>query len=174
MDPREPYTTFDIKEKLGVGIERQKDWRERGFIKPTLMEAKGQGTKNLFSRFDLYTIKLFESLVDWGYPRKRASQIVAAVRNLKKIADEKPLGVKWNQGYMQAKEAMGNFNYIVIPWNMKSRPILSIRGKDLELPILPIVAVEELNLYMATFKDVDEVRIINFKKIKDFVDSALK
>ena len=66
------YTTTDIM-KLGIKRERLKDWMERNFIEPSIQKASGQGTKNIFSIYDLYKIKLFKLLVETGLPRKQAS-----------------------------------------------------------------------------------------------------
>lgn len=65
------YTTTDIM-KLGIKRERLKDWMERNFITPSIQKASGQGTKNIFSIYDLYTIKLFEFLVENGFSREDA------------------------------------------------------------------------------------------------------
>jgi DNA-binding transcriptional MerR regulator len=70
------YTTFTIKKKLGVKIDRLKDWMNRGFIKPSIKSASGPGTKNLFSIEDLYRIKLFKLLIEKGFNREMASALI--------------------------------------------------------------------------------------------------
>jgi hypothetical protein len=65
------FTTSNIT-KLGIKRERLKDWMERGFIEPSIQKAEGQGTKNLFSIFDLYTIMLFNTLIEYGFSRQDA------------------------------------------------------------------------------------------------------
>jgi hypothetical protein len=70
------HTTFTIKKKLGIKIDRLKDWMDRGFIKPSIKLASGPGTKNLFSIEDLYRIKLFKLLIEKGFNRETASIVV--------------------------------------------------------------------------------------------------
>ena len=65
------FTTSDIA-KLGIKRERLKDWMERGFIVPSIQKADGQGTKNYFSIFDLYSITLFRTLLGYGFSRHSA------------------------------------------------------------------------------------------------------
>ena len=53
------FTTTDIKKIFGLKIDRQKDWLTRGYMAPSDQKAAGHGTKNLFSRVDLYRVGLF-------------------------------------------------------------------------------------------------------------------
>jgi hypothetical protein len=65
------FTTSNIT-NIGIKRERLKDWMERGFVEPSIQKAEGQGTKNLFSIFDLYTIMLFKTLIKYGFSRQDA------------------------------------------------------------------------------------------------------
>jgi hypothetical protein len=170
----EKFSTFDIRDKLNIPVDRQKDWRTRGFIKPTLKSATGRGTRNVFSRFDLVLIKLFEKLVYRGYPRKQAAQIVQDVRNFKKITDEEPDRVRWDSKFTQDKKAAGKFNYILVPWGFKKKPVASIGGKMYKLSAIPVCLEDEIRIHLPTFENADEIRIINFGKIVTEVDEALK
>ena len=177
MDTSEKaYTTFDIREKLKIKIDRQKDWLTRGFIEPSIQRASGQGTKNLFSHFDLYLIKLFECLLNRGYPRKHAAKIIEEIRNIRKIAKEYENYSKQDESKARSvahiKEAwdqLKNSEYLIFPWNemgkMKEtkRPTIYFHSNSEEI----------LQVDMKQFKMDDEIRIINFKKIKDQVDSAI-
>jgi len=49
------YTTFQIIKALKIPRERLKDWMEKGFVKPSLQQARGKGTKALFSLLDVYS-----------------------------------------------------------------------------------------------------------------------
>lgn len=66
------YSTFEIKDILEMPRERLQDWIQRGFIYPSLNQAKGRGTKNVFSLWDLYGIALFEKLLWLGFSRETA------------------------------------------------------------------------------------------------------
>ena len=54
----------DVITILAIPRERFKEWVFRGYIKPSLQKAEGTGTKNIYSRFDLYAIKLFDLLLN--------------------------------------------------------------------------------------------------------------
>ncbi|MFC1607137.1 hypothetical protein ACFL47_04120 [Candidatus Latescibacterota bacterium] len=58
------FTTFDIAYILEMPRERLQEWVKKGFIKPSIETAKGQGTKNLFSYWDLIGFALFDKIVD--------------------------------------------------------------------------------------------------------------
>ena len=71
----EEFSTFDIIKALKIPRERLRDWMNRGFIIPT-EKAQGQGTKAIFSREDVYAVALFQNLIQRGFKRKEASNIV--------------------------------------------------------------------------------------------------
>lgn len=67
------FSTLDIVRILGIPRERLREWLNHGFIRPSIQEAKGQGTKALFSRNDLYLIAMFRDLVETGLSRLSAA-----------------------------------------------------------------------------------------------------
>lgn len=58
------YTTFQIIKALNIPRERLKDWMEKGFVKPSLQQARGKGTKAFFSLLDVYSLALFKHLIE--------------------------------------------------------------------------------------------------------------
>lgn len=68
------FTIFDIVKLLKIKRSSLKQWIERGFIRPSIQEADGKGTKNLFSVDDLYKIVLFEKLHFFGLAQKIAAK----------------------------------------------------------------------------------------------------
>lgn len=68
----EGLTTFQIQKRLGINRNRQKEWFGK-YIKPTV-EADGQGTRNVLSRFDLCKMLLFKELVEHGFTRDKAGK----------------------------------------------------------------------------------------------------
>jgi hypothetical protein len=70
----ESYTTFDIEKKLGIPRNRLQQWLDRAIITPSIEQARGHGTKNRFSRNDLYRLELFQRLVRCGFSRREASE----------------------------------------------------------------------------------------------------
>lgn len=70
------FTTFDVAKIVGIKRTRLQEWLDRGYIKPSIQKARGQGTKALFSKEDLYAIKLFGELLKKGFTRNRAASIL--------------------------------------------------------------------------------------------------
>ena len=92
---KDAFSTFDIAKTLKIKRERLKDWQTRGYIKPSIQEARGRGTKNLFSRWDVYMIKLFEHMVNRGFSREQAAE---RVKSINTEHTKKPVRVEstWN------------------------------------------------------------------------------
>jgi hypothetical protein len=56
------YSIVDIVKRLGIPIERLRDWMNRFFVITSDQEASDQRTKAIFNRLDVYEIALFEYL----------------------------------------------------------------------------------------------------------------
>jgi hypothetical protein len=69
---RDEFSTVDIVKVLEIPRERLRSWMKEGFIQPTI-PARGQGTKAVFSRHDIYSISLFDNLLDAGFRRDVAA-----------------------------------------------------------------------------------------------------
>lgn len=50
-------------------------WLDKNFVKPSVYEAEGPGTKNIFSENDIYKIFLFKILQEAGIRQSEASSI---------------------------------------------------------------------------------------------------
>jgi len=70
------FTRFEAADILGIARHRLRDWQERHYIIPTVQESDGRGTKNLFSREDLYWIRMFEYMVGQGIACGRSAEYV--------------------------------------------------------------------------------------------------
>jgi hypothetical protein len=69
---RDKFSTLDIVKALEVPRERLRSWMKEGFVEATI-PAKGQGTKAVFSRYDIYGISLFGDLLRTGFRRDIAA-----------------------------------------------------------------------------------------------------
>jgi hypothetical protein len=143
------FTTFDIKAKLGLTIDRLKDWMKNEFIEPSVQKAAGVGTKNLFSLFDLYLIKLFHHLVEVrGFSREKAKGIVDRVKHDKKI-----------------KNTQEHLLYRVLP------QYIGFAGGD--EGIRAFTGLDMVPVIFEDFKNID-ILIINFRAIIEAVDNAIE
>jgi hypothetical protein len=84
---QESFTTFEAADKLGIRIERLRDWINRRYIVPDLEQASGRGTKGRFSRSGLCQIKVFDHLIQRGFSRIIATGMARLV-----TLDEKEKG----------------------------------------------------------------------------------
>lgn len=69
---KDEFTTFDIEKILEIKRNCIQPWLDGGFVNPSIQRATRRGTKNLFSRDDLYKIRLFQLLLDSGISRKES------------------------------------------------------------------------------------------------------
>ena len=76
---QETFSTFDTARILNLKRERLRQWANWGFIPGGMKVAFGKGYKIVWSRFQLYSISLFQKLVDAGLNRKTAATCVEAV-----------------------------------------------------------------------------------------------
>jgi DNA-binding transcriptional MerR regulator len=91
------FSTFDVEKLLGIKRTRLQEWIDRGFIKPS-QASDGKGTKALFSRSDLYGIRLFVALLDLGFNRGAAAEIIDWVLGRPILKQEK--SAKWDSDYL--------------------------------------------------------------------------
>lgn len=83
------FSTFNVEKILGIKRTCLQEWLNRGFIKPSIQKAFGKGSKALFSREDIYKIKLFEVLLTTGFKRDKAKDIIHTMESFWKIDYER-------------------------------------------------------------------------------------
>jgi hypothetical protein len=72
---RNRFSTLDIVKALSIHRERLRDWMNNGFVVPTT-RSEGQGTKAIFTRDDMYMVALFVDLLNKGFKRDKASDLI--------------------------------------------------------------------------------------------------
>ena len=75
----EEFKASRVYEITGVKRNRLQVWMERGWITPSIEEASGHGTRNVFNRKDLYFIAMFKELVARGLPRKTIGAFFSSI-----------------------------------------------------------------------------------------------
>ena len=154
------FSTFDVVKILAIKRDRLKDWMTREHIKPSIQEAKGQGTKALFNRADLYAIQLFQHLLNRGFPRKQAAKYVNNWRTAKAIMPR--LGRAATPDFEEADHLV-----LTLGKNPES-------GKE--------IVIQTIQKKKLSFKEIEEklgsgirpdIFIINFKRIRAFVDQRI-
>jgi DNA-binding transcriptional MerR regulator len=144
----EQFTTFQISKALGIKYGRLREWLDRGYIVPSIQKADRRGVRSLFSREDIYLIKLLSHLVDMGFSREAAAQMYPANPN------------------PALREEILSCLYVVC-----------YRGKNDVLTVFwpkPEITINLLGKTMTGEKaSFDDVYIVNVKKIKEDVDRSL-
>ena len=67
------YSTFDAIKIFGMKWGRLKSWIEEAYISPRYSVHEKRGKKSYFTERQLYAIRVFEKVVDFGISRKIAS-----------------------------------------------------------------------------------------------------
>jgi hypothetical protein len=70
------FKAADVEKKLGVRHGRLKEWLK--YLPPSVEQAEGPGTRNIFTRTDLYKLFLFRELIEkGGLQRAIAARVVS-------------------------------------------------------------------------------------------------
>lgn len=186
---KQEFTIKDIVAILSIPRERFKEWVFRGYIRPSIKKAQGPGDKNLYSRLDLYAIRLFDYLVKNGFHRREASFMVNRLfKSLKPESLDQPNNILMLAFF---RRPIGNKT-------LKKRgtkgPYLTPEGKlrsDKGLaPGMRIITDEDLeksfSTLFLTFDDAklgeqyhteelrfEDVLIIDFKGLKENIDKMI-
>lgn len=81
------FSTFDINNMFGIKRGSTQQAMDRGFVKPSIMQAYGKGSRNRFSVDDLFRLLLFRDLSESGLSQKQASK-VASKTNFANVGEE--------------------------------------------------------------------------------------
>lgn len=149
---RDDFSTLDIVAALGIPRERLRDWMNRGFVKPSI-PAEGQGTRAVFTRHDIYRVALFAELTQRGFKRENAAGFVREMKKQKILADETDFIVFT---YTPVEPGKENLNVT----GLKNNQFLSMQG-----PLL-----SDGSFGPAEWQ---YMQVINFKRIKVFIDKML-
>lgn len=71
------FTTFYISKLFGIPRSTIQLALDRGMIQPSIQRAEGRGTKNLFSKTDLFLLRIFHKLCETGLSQKEASEYLS-------------------------------------------------------------------------------------------------
>ena len=74
------FYTSKVTRIASVKRNTLQQWMDRRFIKPSIQEAAGSGSRNIFSEVDLHKIIIFRKLIEAGLARKVAAKCINADR----------------------------------------------------------------------------------------------
>ena len=130
------YTTWDVKKLLDVDRNRLTPWLENGYINPSIQRATRTGTKNIFSRTDLYRIYFFRQLLEFGITRKRAAKLAAI--NFDSVGTS-PEDYKFMSYFLNRSDS---FNILGMELT-KEAPEIKFSGAKTVLVIMDLVSIKK-------------------------------
>jgi hypothetical protein len=163
---RDEFSTLNIVKALEIPRERLRSWMKEGFIHPSV-PARGQGTKAVFCRHDVYEVALFSDLLDAGFRRQVSA---SHMREFSKVFRKNYELVLYRQIALPGGSMMhcspviltGNNNFAVMSGEV------SFTGE--------INDAQEMTEAMKSINDIsqwDVFFVVNIKKFKDRVDTQL-
>jgi hypothetical protein len=152
---RDQYSTLDICKALKIGREKLRDWMNRNYIQPSIQEARGQGTKALFSRNDIYRIALFKKFIADKFKRDMAKRMSILV-------DDKHLIDNSFIIFQFSKDIKDKFK------TSNENDLFAVAG---DMWIKKIDKLMKHHKYRGI--ETDHIFIVNFNRIKRNVDAAL-
>ena len=145
------YSTLDIVKYLDIPRERFRDWMSREYIEPC-QKAQGQGTKALFNCLDVYSIRLFQSLIeDRKLSRDEAGKLIKV----------------WKESARFQDDMCGNYFDLVCFCQRKNQ-------ESEEVAIMAISLEGKEKSLIAEAIKWDSLLIINMRKIISDIDNKLK
>ena len=179
---RNEYSTLEIVKALGLTRERLQDWMNRGFVKPSI-EAKGQGTKAIFTHQDVYKIDLFRLLLEKGFKRNQAAKLIGLLTEIREC--EYVLFMHWRLEKGLKKKAKSELlkrgDFVVMPFADYKSVILwlSVLSKSTWTESSQKYAEKLMNSDMirkmgeGVVDELDIMQIVNISGIRKRVDMAL-
>jgi hypothetical protein len=175
---------------LNIEPERLRQWIRLGFVTPNT-PAKGQGSRGIFTRGDVYSVELFRRLLDLGISRSYTaslSQVYSVPRRYFVLGDDKGRPIEKSEEEAVSEESLieaGDILCIIFHDDPKfpevklltPMVILSVVGaKILKKEHSGKVTFEDLissNRGLPVKGDWTRMLAVNLKKLRDEVDAGL-
>jgi len=77
---QEEYLAAMVTKITGVKRPRLQTWLENGWIEPSIQAGTGAGSRNIFSRNDLYVIGIFKMITEIGLPREIVGDVISKIK----------------------------------------------------------------------------------------------
>jgi excisionase family DNA binding protein len=172
------YSTTEVCEALGIKYGRFREWIDRGYITAT-RRAEGSGDRTLFSRRDVYLVALFNYLiVVEQFEREVAGAWVQGVKNYLNAART------WDQvsenAFLILNRKRENLD------GQKFKSVLALMAESRQNSKAQVSVVSESMMrdrsiydvlsykgFYERWDDFESLTIVNFRKIRELVDSKL-
>ena len=97
---QEEFSMADAAVITGVASDHIKQWMARGWVKPSILQAKGGNAKDVFGRVDMYHIAYLRKIKESGFSRKLALEkinIYAVNETVKNMLHIKSIGIAFSR-----------------------------------------------------------------------------
>lgn len=149
----EKFLAKDIEKITGVKRNRLEQWIKWGFITPSVQVAKGHGTRNIWSRHDLYNIATFKKVTESGLSREIVADFLAMSVMTGLSEQQRDSITFWVYMRSGNRVAAAGLTY----------------EKD-EYPLLDLLDIQKKE----GFKSFEDCYILNFVFLKNQVDKMIK
>lgn len=174
------YSSFEIMRALHIEKEKLRDWIERGFIRATT-PSPGRGKPAAFTVKDIYGLALFMELINYGFSRERASHLADTYRYSIEVDINEPD----DDGILEElivldDQYAADFILFHRKTDFDGNPIITARtitNDKVKISLRsgwPEYIKPEVERQTGFAKDWDSLLIINYGKIRNRVDEALR
>jgi hypothetical protein len=160
------FYASDVEKIVGVKRTRLHSWIESGWLKPSIQKGAGSGSRNIFSRMDLYNIRMFKNLIDLGLSRKMIGLCFQSIADQyshfhSSRIDEIEFWVWGIEGGVEGKERK-IFPSVILSSSLKESVDFHLtRG-----------FIENEPYFDYTF--FDNIFMFNFRRIREEIDSKIE
>ena len=152
----EKFSVLESAEKLKIKHGRLREWISRRYIIP-YKPTTGRGTKNHLNKLNLYQIKLFEHLLHRGLSRDAVVEMMPFITSATAIRNPEDLQKKYPDNI-----EVDDFEFHDFLIFYKLKDSLQVFGNS-----------EKGSVSINTNIDFEDAVVINYKKIRNEVDSLL-
>lgn len=155
---REEFSIADAAAITGVASNHIQQWIDLGWVKPSIQQASGEKTRDIFNRVDIYNIAYLKKIKASGFSRKLAHEkinIYAVHETVKHFPNIKSIGIAFSRVLTEGQyETQG-------AW-------LIAKELDQETGWNSLALIgERLN------QGADDFYILNFFKLKERIDAII-
>ena len=192
------FTTYQLAKAFGWDYQAVRAWVDAQYVLPGI-PASGKGTKAKWVREDVYALVLFKYLLDRGFNRKKARDIIKSiwfsessgewpiVKLLREVSKSPDIESKQElmDGFLDDMRKIDEGKDVEKTLKLSANWIAFCRKGDaiVALPVgenirdLTVFASGDLAFFPKQLNQqyaFDDIFIVNFKKIRDMADSVLE
>lgn len=190
MDKRNAFSSNHVAKALNIEPERLRQWIRLGFVTPNT-PAKGQGSRGIFTRGDVYSVELFRRLLDLGISRSYTaslSQVFSVPRRYFVLGDDKGRPIDKSEEEAVSEESLIEAvdSLCLVFHDDPKFPEVKLLTPTVILSVVGAKILKKEQSEKVTFEDLlssnqgllgkgewTRMLAVNLKKLRDEVDAGL-